>query len=110
MYPSNSNPEANVENKGNKKKSVRNSLRKSGSLPPLEGKQDMNSRKPRKSSLGKDRVLAQYQVLGGQGDQQDIPMSPCWEMASKLFKSPLRAPAIPLPDNLVIHIEKKCPG
>jgi len=33
----------------------------------------------------------------------------CWEMVSQMFKSPLKVPAIPLPDNLVIHMEKKYP-
>ncbi len=49
----------------------------------------------------------------GQGDQLEPPISSsinaCWDMASKLFKSPLKAPAIPLPDNLLTHIEKKFP-
>jgi hypothetical protein len=47
----------------------------------------------------------------GHGDQINAAsnINPCWESASKMFKTPLKAPAIPLPENLVIHIEKKFP-
>lgn len=48
-------------------------------------------------------------VWMGQGEGDQGPVNPCWNRASKLFKSPLHAPAIPLPENLLAHIEKKFP-
>ena len=47
----------------------------------------------------------------GKGDYlwfEPFVFNPCWDV-TRMFKTPLKSPAIPLPDSLIIYIEKRFP-